>query len=53
MTSPQVTELPRPLEPVSRDTFLADGEAPLARVVALRAHAVTGFSGAQPQPRAA
>jgi hypothetical protein len=24
MTSPAVTELPRPLEPVSRDTFLDD-----------------------------
>jgi hypothetical protein len=40
MTSPHVTELPRRLEPVSRDTFLGGIEprprAELAQVVALR-----------------
>lgn len=43
MTSPRVIELPRRLEPVSRDTFLAvaDAEAPrpvahLGNVVSLR-----------------
>ncbi len=40
MTTPRVTELPRRLEPSSRDTFLgssaADDHAPLAAVVQLR-----------------
>jgi hypothetical protein len=53
MTSPRVTELPRPLEPVSRDTFLADGEARGARVIELRPQVATGRCGAREQPRAA
>lgn len=46
MTTPRVIELPRRLEPISRDTFLGAGEgepptarehdAPLAVVVAIR-----------------
>jgi hypothetical protein len=36
MKSPSVIELPRRLEPVTRDTFLGGTEAPLAKVIAFR-----------------
>jgi hypothetical protein len=44
MTTPRVVELPRRLEPISRDTFLGAGEAeaPLAVVVALRPRGALG-----------
>jgi hypothetical protein len=44
MTTPRVVELPRRLEPISRDTFLGTGEvdAPLAVVVTLRPRTALG-----------
>ena len=36
MNSPHVIELPRRLEPVTRDTFLGGTEARLAKVIAFR-----------------
>jgi hypothetical protein len=59
MTTPRVTELPRRLEPVGRDTFLGAAEgsqesAPLARignVFALRPRsAVTQLRPSVPRP---
>jgi hypothetical protein len=53
VTTPRVIELPRRLEPISRDTFLGAGgielpvagevDVPLAVVVALRPHAARGL----------
>jgi hypothetical protein len=61
MTTPRVVELPRRLEPISRDTFLATGEidVPLAVVVTLRPRDARGMRrptmvrrGARPPLRA-
>jgi hypothetical protein len=51
MTTPRVVELPRRLEPISRDTFLGAGDvaAPLAVVVALHPR---GALGTRRPPRA-
>lgn len=45
MITPRVVELPRRLEPISRDTFLGAGEVdvPLAVVVALRPRDARGM----------
>jgi len=48
MTSPRVVELPRRLEPVSRDTFLSDADAPrhdahVAPVISLRPRDARGL----------
>ena len=40
MTSPRVTELPRRLEPVSRDTFLAGSDRQRVRPVSYVANVV-------------
>jgi hypothetical protein len=57
MTSPRVIELPRRLEPVARDTFLATVEVDAPRavshvgnVVALRPRAARSRNGRPPAP---
>jgi hypothetical protein len=48
MNSPRVIELPRRLEPVTRDTFLGGTEATLAEVIAFRSR--ERLAVAQPRP---